>query len=486
MFKLYLTTAIPYVNGNPHIGHAVDYLLADVYFRYKTLLGNEVKFQAGTDEHGNKIFEKAEKENLPVEEYVEKNSKTFRDFIEKLNVHPTDFIRTTDKDHERRVKLIWKKLENYIYPETYEGWYCNGCENFITEKEYKENSGICPDHQTPYEKLSEKNYYLKISEFKPRIKSAIESGELKILPEFRKKEILKLLEDSPDVSISRPKKNLSWGIEVPDDPSQVMYVWLDALSNYLTILGYPENELEETSDFKTFWPASVQFVGKDILRFHAIIWPTILLALNLPLPKVLNSHGHVLNNGVKMSKSLGNVIDPLEVLEKYGCPAFRYYFLRHIDSFADSDFTWEAYDSAYDNELANDLGNLVQRLATLCSKNSVSLIEPKKPFPELLEKNPDFSVLMNNFEFSKSFDCLWKKVNSLNKRIDEEKPWSVIKTDPSAGKKILESLASDLLEVAVLLEPFLPETSEKIIEIFSAEKIEPPKTPLFPKLLSRR
>ena len=479
MSKKYITTAIPYVNGNPHIGHAVDYLLADVYFRYETALGNELKFQAGTDEHGNKIFEKAKKENLPVETYVEKNSQKFRDFIKKLGVSPTDFIRTTDEAHERRVKLIWQRLENYIYPAEYEGWYCDGCENFVTEKEYEENAGVCPDHQTPYQKLSEKNYYLKLSEFKPRIKTAIESGEMKILPDFRKKEVLKLLEDSPDVSISRPKKNLSWGIEVPGDPDQVMYVWLDALSNYITILGFPETE--NSPEFTDFWPASAQFVGKDILRFHAIIWPSILLALNLPLPKVLTSHGHILSNGVKMSKSLGNVVDPLDVLEKYGLPAFRYFFLRHIDTFADSDFTWEKYDAAYNNELANDLGNLVSRLATLCSKNSVSLKTSSLSFPEVLADNPTYKNFMDNFEFSKAFDYAWEKVQKINKRIDDEKPWSLVKTDPTAGTASLKSLVLDLLEVSLLLSPFLPETSEQIKEIFTAEKITPP-SPLFPKI----
>ena len=479
MSKKYLTTAIPYVNGTPHLGHAIDYLLADVYSRYESALGNEVKFQTGTDEHGNKIFEKAKSANLPVEEYTKTNSDLFRVFIKKLGVSPTDFIRTTDAAHKHRVQLIWQRLEQHIYAKNYEGWYCNGCESFITEKEYADNNGVCPDHQTPYIKLSEKNYYLKISDFKPKIKAAIESDELKILPEFRKHEVLKLLADSPDVSISRPKKNLSWGIEVPGDPSQVIYVWLDALSNYITILGYPEPE--HSPEFTDFWPAAVQFVGKDILRFHAIIWPAILLALNLPLPRVLHSHGHVLLNGAKMSKSLGNTIDPLEVLEKYGLPAFRYYFLRHIDTFADSDFTWEKYDAAYNNELANDLGNLVQRLATLCSKNFVAPVSAPS-FPEVVIENPDYSALMEKLEFSNAFDYVWEKVKSVNKKIDDEKPWSLIKTDPAAGIASLSSLVASLLEAAVLLSPFLPETSEKIIKIFAAEKIVAPE-PLFPKAL---
>ena len=304
MINRYLTTAIPYVNGVPHIGHAMDYCLADVCARYYKLLGDNVRVQAGTDEHGGKIFQKARELNVPVQEYVDSNAKKFQDFIAKLNVSYTDFVRTSDPDHEKRVQEIWKKLSSHIYLEKYEGWYCTGCERFITQKEYDENGGVCPDHQKPYEKLEEENYYFRISDFKDKIREAIESGEMLILPDFRKKEIMKLLDESPDVSVSRPKSQLKWGITVPDDESQTMYVWLDALSNYITVLGYPDNDISD------WWPATAQFVGKDILRFHAIIWPAMLLGLGLPLPKTIVSHGMVLANGQKMSKSIGNVVDP--------------------------------------------------------------------------------------------------------------------------------------------------------------------------------
>ncbi len=466
--NLYLTTAIPYVNGAPHVGHALDYLLADVYFRYQTEKGNKVRFQVGTDEHGNKIFEKAKSLGIPVEEYVSENAEKFRNFIKKLGATPTDFIRTTDPDHERRCQLIWKKLEDHIYPATYEGWYCTGCERFITDKEYEENNGICPDHQKPYERLSEKNYYLRISDFKAQIKSAIENDELLILPEFRKKEVLNLLEDSPDVSISRPKKNLSWGVPVPDDKDQVMYVWIDALANYITILGFPEKDISD------FWPANVQVVGKDILRFHAIIWPAMLLALKLPLPKVLLSHGHIHVDGQKMSKSLGNVVDPIDVLEKYGLDPFRYFFLRHIDTFADSDFTWEKFDAAYSGELANDLGNLVSRLATLCNKNSLGDLKFN------FSSDETYEAYMDKFEYSKAFDYVWGKIQDLNREINERQPWAVAKTDPEEAKKILVDLVEKLMSAVNLLKPFLPGTVEKISAVFEAEKITP-TAPLFPK-----
>ena len=469
MERVYITTAIPYVNGVPHIGHAMDYCLADTYARYERLLGNEVKFQAGTDEHGNKIYLKAKELGVPVDEYVTKNAKIFQDFVQELNASYTDFIRTTDEEHEKRCQDIWRRLKDHIYLAKYEGWYCTGCERFVTEKECEENHGVCPDHQKPYEKLEEENYYLRISDFKEQIREAITTDKMLILPEFRKREILKLLEDSPDVSISRPKSQLSWGVPVPDDDSQVMYVWIDALANYITVLGYPEKDISE------WWPARAQFVGKDILRFHAIIWPVILLGLSLPLPRVLVSHGMVLSDGQKMSKTIGNVVDPREVLSRHGLDAFRYYFLRHIDTFSDSDFTWEKFDAAYNNELANDLGNLVQRLSTLAAKNSIVLNDVKA------EMVPDYCGLMEKFEFNKAFDLVWEKVQSINREIDEEKPWMLAKNgETDKLNECMSRLINELLSVNLMLEPFMPNVSERIKAVFE-NPIVPPETPLFPK-----
>ncbi len=473
MSKVYICTAIPYVNGNPHIGHAMDYLLSDAYARFRRMLGDEVRFQVGTDEHGNKVYSTAQKNNLPVEEYAAQNSQKFQDFVQKLNISYTDVIRTTDPEHVRRCQEIWQKLTPHIYAAEYDGWYCEGCERFITQKEYDETNGVCPDHQKPYERLTEKNYYLRISDFKDEIREQIENGKMVILPEFRKQEMLNLLEDTPDISISRPKKQLSWGVPVPGDESQVMYVWLDALSNYITILGYPDQDISE------FWPATAQFVGKDILRFHAITWPAILLGLGLPLPQTLVSHGHVLSNGQKMSKSLGNVVDPMEVVERHGLEAFRYYFSRHIDTFVDSDFTWEKYDEAYNNELANDLGNLVQRLATLCNKNEISGIVTG----DYKDLDPKYVALMGNFEFSKAFDYIWSQIRELNKEIDQSKPWELAKNGETARlRTVLYDLVAKLVRAAQLLEPFLPDTSASIYRIFGVDgTIQRPETPLFPK-----
>ena len=471
MKKRYITTAIPYMNGEPHIGHAMDYCLADVFARYLRLTGAEVRLQAGTDEHGSKIAQKAEEQGVDVQEFVDLKVKTFREFIAKLGVEYTDFVRTTDAEHEKRVQKIWKKLEPHIYKASYEGWYCTGCERFITEKECKDNDGVCPDHLKKYEKLSEENYYLKISDFKDEIREAILSDRMKILPDFRKKEILALLEDSPDVSISRPRSQLEWGVPVPDDDEQVMYVWLDALSNYITVLGYPE------SDITNWWPAEAQFVGKDILRFHAIIWPAMLIGLGLDLPKVLVSHGMILANGQKMSKSIGNVVDPVEVIERHGVDAFRYFFLRHIDTFSDSDFTWEKFENSYNNELANDLGNLVQRLATLAKKNGVKL-DKNLEVPQISE---EYDEIMRRFEFSHGFDYVWEKIQGLNKKIDEEKPWVLAKNGETEKlNKCLIEMMLELRQVAVELSPFIPTTSERILEIFVGE-VYPPEAPLFPK-----
>lgn len=472
MAKKYVTTAIPYMNGDPHIGHAMDYCLADVCTRYYKICGDEVRLQAGADEHGSKIWQKAIESGVSVQSFVDEKTDTFLRFINDLGVSYTDYVRTTDKDHERRVQEIWIKLRDHIYMASYEGWYCTGCERFITDKEYDENGGICPDHMKAYEKLKEENYYLRIADFKDKIRQAIESDELLILPEFRKKEILKLLEDTPDVSISRPKSQLTWGVPVPDDDSQVMYVWMDALSNYLTVLGYPDNDTDG------WWPASAQFVGKDILRFHAIIWPAMLLGLDLPLPKAIISHGMVLADGQKMSKSLGNVVDPIEAIDKYGLDAFRYYFLRHVDTFADSDFTWAKFEEAYNNELANDLGNLVQRLTTLISKNGVTVKLEK----EDKELSKDYIKLMDKFEYSKAFDYVWEKIQRLNKRIDDEKPWMLAKNDEKEKlDKCLSDLSHDLLKAVYELSPFIPTTADKIFKVFASEQIAPPKEPLFPK-----
>ncbi|MCU0667640.1 MAG: methionine--tRNA ligase, partial [Patescibacteria group bacterium] len=352
MSKFYVTTSIPYVNADLHIGHAMELLQADVLARYHRQHGFKVIYSTGSDEHGSKIAEKATEQNLTPQQLVDSHVANFKDLLKTLKITNDKFIRTTDTDHEKRVQNVWNNLSEYIYKNSYIGLYCIGCEEFVTETTAKENNGICPNHNRPYEQIEEENYFFALSRFTDQINQAIVSDQFKIVPESKKNEILQLLSGGlDDISISRFKEKLTWGIPVPGDKSQVMYVWFDALLNYITVLGYPDG-----ADFNEFWPADVQIVGKDISRFHAAILPAILIGLKLPLPKMLYVHGFITAEGHKMSKSIGNVIEPKEIINKYGLDALRYYFLRHIPSYGDGDFSWRRLDEVYNNELANELG----------------------------------------------------------------------------------------------------------------------------------
>jgi methionyl-tRNA synthetase len=476
MKKFYVTTAIPYVNAKPHIGNAMDYMLADVLARYHTQQGEGVFFEVGTDEHGTKIAAKAKEQNLNPKAYTDQMVQVFYDFIKKMNVSYTDFIRTTEPRHEKAAAVIWKQLKNYIYKGTYEGWYCVGCESFVTAKEAAANNGVCPDHNRPYEKLSEENYFFKLSAFGDQIKQALQAGELKIVPKFREAEVLNLINSGlEDLSISRPKKNLSWGIGVPDDPTQVIYVWFEALMNYITILDYPEGER-----YKVLWPADVQVIGKDIIRFHAVIWPAMLIALNQPLPRTLLVHGHVLSSGAKMSKSVGNVVDPIEVIDGYDVDAFRYFFLRHIPTTDDGDFTWEKFETAYNNELANELGNLVQRVTAMVTRYQQGVIGD---VPRPKHDTEPFRQEMLDLQFDRALDYIWVKVRELNVYLEEVKPWELAKTgDNEHLQEVLAYAAASLRQIATLLWPFLPQTSEAITKIFEGTTVSKYSGVLFPKI----
>ena len=475
MNKYYVTTSIPYVNGEPHLGHAMEFVMADVLARYNRKLGKQVLFSTGTDEHGGKIAEKAVELNLTPQQLSDQMSQRFRDLADKLNISNDRFIRTTDKAHEQRAQIIWKALEKDIYKGKYIGWYCTGDEEFFTETEVIANHGICPDHNRPYEKLEEENHFFALSKYTDRIREAIESGSFVILPETRRNEVLALLKEGlEDISVSRPKDKISWGIPVPGDAGHVMYVWFEALMNYLTVIGYPEHE-----DFKAYWPADVQIVGKGITRFHAAIWPGMLLSLGLPIEKVLYVHGYVTVGSKKMSKSLGNAVSPLEVVEKYGADPFRYYFLRHIPSYEDGDFTWELFDNAYNNELANELGNAVQRTSVMIQKYQNGLIGD---IPGPSHDTARYQAAVAACRFDRALDEVWEQVRGLNQYIDEEKPWVVAKNgDADHLREILAYQASCLLEIADLLEPFLPSTAAKICAIFAEGIVHPLETTLFPK-----
>lgn len=478
--NLYITTAIPYVNGTPHIGNALDYLYADIWKRHQEQHGRAVRFQVGTDEHGSKIAAKAAELGMTPQMYTDQTYGAFEQMARKVGAEFTDFIRTTNPHHKGAVQYIWQKLQPYIYKSHYSGWYCQGCEAFITDKEAEVNGGVCPDHSQPYQRIEEENYYLRASEFTEKIREAIVSGKMQIVPEFRKNEFLELIKDGlADVSISRPKKSLSWGVPVPGDETQVMYVWLDALCNYITVIGYPNNP-----EWQNYWPADIQVIGKDILRFHAGIWPAILLGLGMPLPKKLLVHGFVNVGGAKISKSTGNSVDPGEIIDTYGLDAFRYFFSRHIPTQDDGDFTWERFENAYNTELCNDLGNLVQRTASMTSRYQAGVIGEVTGGEHDAQAYRD---AMANLEYHKALDHIWEQVRSANRYIENVKPWEVAKRkeqDPDAAEhlsEILMNVIGSLLQISDLLVPFMPETAQKIKATF-AEGVIRDQGILFPRL----
>ena len=505
MTKYYLTTAIPYANAAPHIGTAMDYLYGDILLRYQLLRGNDAKLSIGTDEHGTKVQQKAADHNVTPREFVDNLQPEFQKMRQALDLNfgvPIDQIgqplssqdfdgqniisvRTSDPEHVRRVQEIWRRLDQagVIYKSSYEGWYCAGCEAFVTETEAHDNNYICPDHQKPYEKLSEENYYLATSKFTDQIREFVKNA---VVPEFRGKELLGLLKDgAKDVSISRPADKLSWGVPVPGDESQVMYVWVDALSNYLTALGYPDENWHND-----FWPAKVQIVGKDILRFHAIIWPAMLLALDLPLPEKLMVHGFINVDGAKMSKSLGNVVSPLEIIDNYGVDAFRYYFTSHVTTFDDGDFTWEKFEAAYNGELANDLGNLVSRVAAMIRKyfdGSLTFVDETNELRDQAETLlGNYRVAMDGLDLNAAMGAIMECVHELNQYIERSAPWKVAKLGDEAERQqrlveIFSTLVGGLLLVAKYLSPFLPETAETIHSVYGHDELPDTVPIMFPK-----
>lgn len=476
MSKYYVTTSIPYVNGTPHLGHAMEFVMGDVLARTARQAGQDVIFSIGTDEHGGKIAEKAAETGVTPKALCDQMSQHFADLAATLELSNDRFIRTTDKGHEQRAALIWKALKDDIYKDKYVGWYCTGDEAFFTEAEVKANNGSCPNHNRPYEKIQEENYFFKLSKYSSAINKAITTGEFKIVPETRRNEILSVIKEGlDDISISRPKEKIGWGIPVPGDKTQVMYVWFEALMNYITVLGYPEHQ-----DFKDYWPADTQVIGKDILRFHAAIWPAMLLGLGLNLPKQLYVHGFINISGKKMSKSLGNYVSPDEVIDKYGADAFRYYFLRHMPSYNDGDFSWESFDAAYNNELANELGNAVQRTAAMLQKYQQGVVGD---IPEAGHDIAKYTRALADCRFDRALDEVWEQVRGLNQYIDQEKPWEIAKAkEPEHLREVLAYQVASLLSIADLLRPFLPSTADKIQALFDGGTLNPAPTSLFPKL----
>lgn len=475
--KTFITTAIDYVNDKPHLGHALEKIQADVLARYARLMHGDgsVWFLTGSDEHGVKIARAAEKANVSPEAFVDATSKKFVALKDALGLSWDQFIRTTDaKLHYPGVEKMWQTLRDNgdIYKKTYRGLYCVGHEAFVTEKDLED--GKCRDHQKEPEVIEEENYFFKLSKYTEPIKGAIVSGKLEILPATRKNEIMSLLERGlEDVSFSRPKKSLSWGIPVPGDPEQTIYVWADALVNYISAIGYGRDE----KNFEAWWNGAerIQVIGKDILRFHAAIWPGMLLSAGLPLPDKLFVHGFITVNGQKMSKTIGNVLDPVELAKKYGVEPLRYYLLKEIPSGEDGDFSEEKFAALYQSDLANGLGNLVARIMKLAETHlpePIARPEPKE-FPE------EYLSALRNFELNQAIGFVWERIRALDERITRTEPFKLIKQDEAKGRELITELATELYWIARMLNPFLPEANAKIKATILANK--KPET-LFPRL----
>ncbi len=474
----YLTTAIHYANAAPHLGHAYQDVLTDIIARYKRASGFDTWFLTGTDEHGSKILRKAKEEGLGPQVLVDKNAGLFRDLFDKLSVSYDVFIRTSDKNkHWPGAIALWKALDakGDIYKKKYHGLYCVGCEEFKTGKDLVD--GKCPEHDKAPEIVEEENYFFRTSKYGSEILRRIESGELKVTPETRKNEITSFLgEGLRDVSFSRPEKDIPWGIPVPGDPTQMMYVWCDALTNYISALGYGTND---DILFKKYWPASLHVMGKDNLRFHAAFWPAMLLSAGLPLPKEILVHGYVISGGKKMSKSIGNVVDPKEIVEKYGAEALRYFMAREISPFEDGDFTEEKFIEAYNANLANGLGNLVSRVMKMAETYLDESVEIAQNGHLKLQPEA-FEVAMENLNLQLAADIIWKNISNLDEIIQKDEPFKVAKEDKEKGITIIKGLVNDLFIIAKYLEPFLPDTAKTIQHLIQKNKM--PEKPLFARL----
>lgn len=462
----YLTTPIFYPNAKLHMGHAYTTTLSDILVRFRRLAGEETYFLTGSDENTQKMVDAARKEGKEPLEFLDGIVSNFKNLFGELGISYDQFIRTTDqKVHWPGAQALWQKLAaaGDIYKKEYEGLYCVGHEAFVTEKDLVD--GKCPDHGTVPEFIKEENYFFRLSRYSEEIRKKIESDELHIVPETRKNEILAFISQGlEDVSFSRPRKS-DWpaglGIPVPGDESQVMYVWCDALANYVTALGYGRDD----DLYQKFWPANTHVIGKDILRFHAAIWPGMVLSAGLPLPKTLLVHGFLTSGGKKMSKSLGNVIDPEELLREYGVDAMRYYLARHISPFEDGDITREHFKEAYNADLANGLGNLASRIMQLAQTHlpePVSLETPSYP--------AEYIEAFEKFEVHRALDLVWERIKLLDQQITDTQPFKVVKEDPEKGRELIAALVRELAALDLLLEPFLPETSKKIIDAITANK----------------
>ena len=479
----YITTTLPYANAKPHIGHALEFVRADAIARYKRQTGHEVFFNTGTDEHGIKIYQKAQEEGKEVMDFLDEQVETFKTLTKILNIDYDKFIRTTDEDHQLAAQKFWEVCDKngYIYKKEYTGLYCVGCEMFKTEKELV--NGECCEHPSKeIEEISEENYFFKYSEFATKLLDLYEIKKDFVIPHSRLNEINSFVKDGlHDFSISRLKEKMPWGVEVPGDSDHVMYVWFDALVNYISTLGWPENK----ENFEKFWKNGtvVQYCGKDNLLHQSARWQAMLMAAGLPVSNHVIVNGFILGEGgVKMSKTIGNVIDPVESVDGYGTDALRYYLLREVSPYEDSNFSADSFKEAYNANLANGIGNLTNRIMKMAEDHIEKLTD------EDLGTNNDFSDVvgdeyLNGFEkfnLQKVSDIVWERVADIDRKIQETEPFKLVKEDKEAAAKIIRELVIMLYQVSVMLKPLLPDTSEKIQKAVNENK--KPEEPIFARI----
>jgi methionyl-tRNA synthetase len=474
----FISTAIPYVNAKPHIGFAFELVQTDAYARYLRLTGHDTFSLTGTDENSLKNVRAAQEEGISTRALCDRNSQAFADLGPALNTAFSYFIRTSSEQHVRGAQRLWSRCRpEDIYKKHYSGWYCVGCEDFYAEKELQD--GKCPEHGTPLELIEEENYFFRLTNYQDALLELIESGKLRIVPDTKRNETLSFIRGGlMDFSISRSRKRAGdWGIEVPDDPDQVMYVWYDALANYISALDLDE----DSENFRKYWlecPRRIHVIGKGINRFHTVYWPAMLLSANLPLPTEVFVHGYLTINGQKISKSLGNVIDPITQVNQFGADPVRYYLLRAISPTEDGDYSETRFVDVFNADLANNLGNLARRIETIGGKAGfVPEDSPLDPAPA------GYHEAMADWRFNEAIAALWRVCADLNQRIEEIKPWELQKAGNTAElDTFLREMVAELRKIGHWLAPFMPGTAERIARLFAPGRAIERGEPLFPRL----